>query len=93
MHTSFFYAQSPDFHKLGDWKQSSKQDSLACQGRDNRDNFSAVKSQFQFTDSVANNLFIIQTATLFRLRSHIQRIVKYVCFGSIGILKSVRIIL
>ena len=70
MHTSFFYAQSPDFHKLGDWKQSSKQDSLACQGRDNRDNFSAVKSQFQFTDSVANNLFIIQTATLFRLRSH-----------------------
>ena len=58
MHTSFFYAQSPDFHKLGDWKQSSKQDSLACQGRDNRDNFSAVKSQFQFTDSVANNLLI-----------------------------------
>lgn len=94
MHTSFFfYAQSPDFHKLGDWKQSSKQDSLACQGRDNRDNFSAVKSQFQFTDSVANNLFIIQTATLFRLRSHIQQIVKYVCFGFIGILKSVRIIL
>jgi len=63
------------------------------QHRDNRDNFSAVKSQFQFTDSVANNLFIIQTATLFRLRSHIQRIVKYVCFGFIGILKSVRIIL
>ena len=90
---SVFYAQSPDFHKLGDWKQSSKQDSLACQGRDNRDNFSAVKSQFQFTDSVANNLFIIQTATLFRLRSHIQQIVKYVCFGFIGILKSVRIIL
>ena len=86
MHTSFFYAQSPDFHKLGDWKQSSKQDSLACQGRDNRDNF-------QFTDSVANNLFIIQTATLFRLRSHIQQIVKYVCFGFIGILKSVHIIL
>ena len=50
-------------------------------------------SQFQFTDSVANNLFIIQTATLFRLRSHIQQIVKYVCFGFIGILKSVHIIL
>ena len=92
-HLLVVYAQSPDFHKLGDWKQSSKQDSLACQGRDNRDNFSAVKSQFQFTDSVANNLFIIQTATLFRLRSHIQQIVKYVCFGFIGILKSVRIIL
>ena len=80
MHTSFFYAQSPDFHKLGDWKQSSKQDSLACQGRDNRDNFSAVKSQFQFTDSVTNSLFIIQATTLFRLVSHVHQIVNYIRF-------------
>ena len=93
MHTSFFMHKAPTFTSWEIGNRVQNKIVLLVKVGIIGTTFSAVKSQFQFTDSVANNLFIIQTATLFRLRSHIQRIVKYVCFGFIGILKSVRIIL